>query len=168
MTTLLESIAALLARDLAALGREVEAYPDDATIWRPILGMPNIGGALVLHICGNLRHYVGRVLGHTSYVRDRPAEFSARDRPRAELLAVVDSTRREVASALAGLDPTVLGRPFPEAVGGVTPETGDLLVHLVSHLAYHLGQLDYHRRGATGMSDSISPMSLRELASTRA
>lgn len=165
MVSPLDSVRALLDRDLEALGREVEAYSDDALPWVRIDGLPNPGGTLVLHLCGNLRHYVGAVLGHSAYVRDRPAEFSATDIPRTALVALVEQTRSEVAHALEQVTPEILDRAFPEPVGGMTLQCGDFLLHLASHLAYHLGQLDYHRRFVTGEAAGVGAVNIRELAS---
>jgi hypothetical protein len=41
--------------------------------------------------------------------------------------------------------------------------TDDYLVHLATHLAYHLGQLDYHRRVVTGDPRSIGAVAPAEL-----
>ena len=76
-----ESIAttsAVLRRDLAAVRRSVEAYPDDESLWAERSGFPNSGGTLALHVAGNIRHFVGAVLGGSGYLRDRDAEFSRR------------------------------------------------------------------------------------------
>jgi len=42
--------------------------------------------------------------------------------------------------------------------------TGDFLLHLVAHLTYHLGQVDYHRRLLTGQGGQIRAVSLGEIA----
>ena len=68
----------LLRRELAALRRSVEAYPDDASVWALPPGVPNSAGTLVLHCAGNLRHFLGAVLGGDGYRRDRDAEFARR------------------------------------------------------------------------------------------
>ena len=54
---------------------------------------------------------------------------------------------------------------FPEAVGGVRLSTGQFLVHLATHLAYHLGQIDYHRRAVTEASSLAGMVSVPALAS---
>ncbi len=167
MASSVESLAALYARDLAAVGREVDAYADDVQPWVVVPGLPNVGGTLVLHVCGNLRHYVGAVLGGSGYVRDRPMEFSTHDVSRQQLGQIVNSARAEVARALSAIDPAILQIRYPERVGPVLLTTGDFLFHLVSHLAYHLGQLDYHRRVVTRNTSSIVPVNLRELASAQ-
>jgi hypothetical protein len=136
----------VLVRELKALRRQVEAYPDDASLWRSPAGIANPAGTLVLHLCGNLRHFVGKVLGGVEYVRDRDAEFSRRDVPRAELLAEIDATIEAVSAALGTPADARLSARYPMPIGGRMLTTSQFLVHLAAHLAYHLGQVDYHRR----------------------
>lgn len=161
------AVAAMLVRDLAALRREVEAYPDEQQLWTEVPGLPNAGGTLVLHLAGNIQHYIGRQLGGSSYVRDRPAEFSRRNVPRAELLAEI--ARAEAALAAIGrVTDAVLRQDFPETIGGSRLETGEFLVHIACHLTYHLGQLDYHRRMVTGDSRSVQALRPAELSTAHA
>ncbi len=140
----------VVRRDLTTLAAQLEAYPDERDLWRAVPGIANPGGALVLHLAGNVRHFIGAQLGGTGYVRDRDAEFSRRDVSRAELRDLVAAARAEVDTTLARLDDGALDRPYPLAVGGVSLSAGQFLIHLATHLAYHLGQLDYHRRVVTG------------------
>ncbi|MFL5578707.1 MAG: DinB family protein [Gemmatimonadaceae bacterium] len=158
-----EAVSTVLLRELAALRRAVESYPDDDTIWRLPNGLPNAGGTLVLHVAGNLQHYVGAVLGESGYRRDRDAEFTRRDLPRAALLAELDTAADVVERTLGALPDAALAEPYPERVGGRAVATGDWLVHLASHLAYHLGQLDYHRRVVTGDARSIGALPVAAL-----
>jgi len=161
----LASVALVLHRDLAAVRRSVEAYPDDETPWLERQGLPNVGGTLVLHLAGNLRHYVGAVLGGTGYVRDRDAEFARRAVPRTTLLAELDAARQALDAGLARLDDAALRAAYPERVGGRLLTTGDFLLHLAAHLAYHLGQLDYHRRVVTGDRRPIDAIAVAALPS---
>jgi uncharacterized damage-inducible protein DinB len=156
-------LATLLARELRAARREVESYPDDAALWREVPGLPNAGGTLALHLAGNLRHYVGARLGGSGYVRDREREFAARGVPRAEVAAGLGAALDEVTRALAGLDDAGLALRYPEAVGGHELTTGEFLAHVLAHLAYHLGQLDYHRRAATGDASGVGAIALAEV-----
>ena len=94
-------VRTLLLRELRAIRRSVEAYPDDASLWAQPAGLPNAGGTIALHVAGNLQHYVGTLLGGTGYVRDRDAEFARRDVPRAEILAGLDAAAAAVDAALA-------------------------------------------------------------------
>jgi hypothetical protein len=161
------AIAAILDRDLQALRREVEAYPDDRSLWQRVPGIINTAGTLALHLTGNLQHYVGAQLGGTGYVRDRPAEFARRDVPRAELLREIDAARSAVRAGLAHLPDARLAADYPETIAGVRVATGEYLVHLATHFAYHLGQLDYHRRVVTGNESGIGAVRPAELSSVR-
>ena len=91
--TFLPSMAAIFERDLRALRREVEAYPDERDLWAQVPGVSNVAGTLVLHLAGNLQYYIGAVLGGSGYVRDRPAEFARRDVARSELLREIEAAR---------------------------------------------------------------------------
>src|SRR5690242_18997908 len=161
---LIQTVQAMLLRELAAVQRSVEAYPDDTSLWAQPNGLPNAGGTLVLHLAGNLQHYVGAVLGNSGYERDRPAEFARRDVPRAELLREVSAAIAAVEHTLSSLSEGSLLQPHPEAIGGSVLPIGVFLVHLATHLAYHLGQLDYHRRVVTGDASGVGALSPRVIA----
>lgn len=157
------TLRVLLMRDLRAVRRELEAYPDDASVWRAVPGLPNTAGTLALHVAGNLRHFVGAMLGRDGYVRDRDAEFARRDVARSELLAGIDAAIAAVDRALPTVDDRLLECPWPEPIAKRTVHARDFAVHLVAHLAYHLGQLDYHRRMVTGSTAGVDAVSVREL-----
>ena len=166
MTTGLSDLAILFERDLGCLAREISAYPDEASLWAMVPGQPTCGGNLALHLVGNLRHFIGAALGHTTFLRDRPSEFATKDVPRAAVLEDIRTATVEVAAALASLAPSRLAEAFPLELGGGHPTIQAVLLHLSTHLAFHLGQLDYHRRAVTGDSRSVNPLSLQHLAST--
>jgi uncharacterized damage-inducible protein DinB len=161
------AIAAILDRDLQALRREVEAYPDERSLWQAVPGVINTTGTLVLHLAGNIQHYLGARLGGTGYVRDRAAEFARRDVPRAELLREIAAARSAVRASLANLSDGELAADYPEAIAGVRLATGEYLVHLTTHFAYHLGQVDYHRRVVTGNEHGVGAMRPADLSSAR-
>jgi hypothetical protein len=149
MSTRASALALLYDKDLASLKTELEGYPDDASVWTLKPGINNSAGTLVLHLTGNLKHFVGAGLGKTGYVRDRDAEFADRDLPKQALLQRIDETRDVVAKTLAGLDDALLDQPFPgkgPAALGDAPTSGALLTYMYGHFAYHLGQVNYHRR----------------------
>lgn len=166
-TPLAVTVRGMLLRELAAMTRMIELYPDDASVWREAAGVPNRGGTLVLHCCGNLRHYVGGQIGGSGYARDRDAEFTRRGVPRDELLRLIGVTADEVDRALADVRDSDLDGDFPEIVAGQRIAARELLMHVCSHLAYHLGQLDYHRRFVTGDPRGAGAMQAAELPSAR-
>src|ERR1019366_9117658 len=157
-------ISRLLTRELATLRDELLAYPDERAIWTVPKGVPNSAGNLALHLTGNLRWFIGAQLGATGYIRDRDAEFSLRDVPRADLIAQVEAARDDVTRTLAVLDPSSLDAQYPLEVGGVRLATGRFLLHIEAHFAYHLGQLDYHRRVVTGLGTSVGALPPSALA----
>ncbi len=163
-----EWITNVITRELKALRREIESYPSDGDLWEVRPGITNPGGNLALHLAGNLQYFVGNVLGKNGYVRNRDAEFGDKDVPRADLLREIDNAIAAVEIGMRSLNEADLAKPFPEAVGGVSSTTGAFLAHFATHLAYHLGQVDYHRRILTGESKTVTAMALTELGGKKA
>lgn len=161
--TLTPVLETLIVRELRAFKRELDAYPDDASVWRAVPGMPNTGGTLALHVAGNIQHFVGAVLGGSGYVRDRDAEFARRDVPRRELTAGLDAAIAAVERTLPSLTEAQVTGPYPEPIAKRSVAARYFLVHLATHLSYHLGQLDYHRRAVSGNPQGIDAVSVREL-----
>jgi uncharacterized damage-inducible protein DinB len=158
-----DDLRAVLVRDLRALGREVTAYPSDTALWQAVPGITNTGGTLALHLVGNVQHFIGTVLGGSAYKRDRDAEFNRRDATRAELTAEVERAIAVVESAMPRVTASQLAAEYPIEVGGRRLPTSRFLAHLSSHFAYHLGQMDYHRRVVAPASGTAGTMSLTEL-----
>ena len=107
------------------------------------------------------------MLGNTGYVRNRDAEFAERDVPRAEVLHRIDAALAAVQDTLAELSDADLGREYPLPVGKVRVETADFVIHLATHLAYHLGQVDYHRRMVTRTGTTVSTVAPWRLHTAR-
>lgn len=141
-----EHLSQLFERDLLRLKAEMDAYADETQPWRVLPGTSNAGGNLCLHVLGNLRHFVGQVLGNSGYVRNRPFEFSAKDIPLATIAAWIDETIEVVPATVRKLTPQALDARYPEKVFDDEMTTAFFLVHLLAHLSYHLGQINYHRR----------------------
>ncbi len=143
---MITTLRALFARDLKRLYNEIAAYRTEDGLWRVAGAAPNAAGNLCLHLVGNLNTYIGAELGRSGYVRHREAEFASRNIPRAELLRQVETTALTVDATLAQLTTADLDREFPALVFQEPTSTSFLLVHLSTHLGYHLGQINYHRR----------------------
>lgn len=155
-----DDLRVLMVRDLRALAREVSAYPDDASVWQAVPGLANAGGTLVLHLAGNVQHFIGAVLGGSGYVRDRDAEFGSRGVTRAALVAQVEAAIAQVERVLPTLSSERMHAEYPIEVGGHRMTTSRWLSHLVAHLAYHLGQVDYHRRVVAPASGTVGTMAM--------
>jgi uncharacterized damage-inducible protein DinB len=113
----------------------------EAEFWTKPLEPGNSVGHLVLHLTGNLSHFVGGQLGQTGYVRDREREFTeTQGPPKAELLANLDAAVATFRRVVSGLTPDQLAATHPHAKFGTVYKT---LVHLVAHFAIHRGQMSY-------------------------
>ena len=70
-----------------------------------------------------------------------------------------------VRTVLSGLSENDLNTDFPELPGGLRVPSGLFLLHLSTHLAFHLGQAGYLRRLLTGENpQSSGAMAIRALA----
>ncbi len=143
---LIETLKSLFNRDLNKLKVEIESYLDESKIWAVDKNISNSAGNLCLHLIGNINTYIGAEIGKTDYVRDRPLEFSLKDIARAELINKIENTIVVVNNALDSLTQEDLEAIYPQIVFEKEMTTGFFLVHLSTHLAYHLGQINYHRR----------------------
>jgi uncharacterized damage-inducible protein DinB len=143
---LIETLTTLFNRDLKRLRSEIELYDHEEDVWQTKGEINNSAGNLCLHLIGNLNTYLGKELGGTGYVRNRDEEFSLKNIPKQELLAKVDDTIKIVELVLNNLDEEVLEKEYPVIVFEHKMSVGYFLVHLATHLSYHLGQINYHRR----------------------
>ncbi|PZU91699.1 MAG: DinB superfamily protein [Chryseobacterium sp.] len=143
---MIESLKSLYNRDLNKLKFEIESYKSEKSIWETDKNISNSAGNLCLHLVGNLNTYIGAELGKTGYIRHRDLEFSLKDIPKTELIEKVESTIEVVDSVLNKLSEEDLEKEYPTEALGYKMTTGYFLMHLLSHLNYHLGQINYHRR----------------------
>ena len=124
--------------------RELAGPLSEQELWAKPIEPGNSVGHLVLHLAGNLNHFVGAQLGGTGYVRDREREFADAAPPsKAEALARLDDAVATFRRVVEGLSAEQLAAPHPEARLGVVFHA---LVHLVSHFALHRGQMSYIAR----------------------
>jgi uncharacterized damage-inducible protein DinB len=136
----------ILLRDLGKLKTEIELYRDEQRIWHAEKQITNSAGTLCVHLIGSFNHFIGAQLGNTGYVRERELEFLPDSVPRAELLKRLDDTIQVVAQTFDSLPESKLEEEYPQPLFDEKVTTGHLLTHVVSHLNYHLGQVNYHRR----------------------
>jgi hypothetical protein len=160
---MLADLKQLYLREIATLARELDLYPDEASIWKELPGWPNSAGSLFLHLAGSLQHFFGATLGKTGYVRNREAEFTRRDVSKGELREELSRAREAVLAAFKHITEDDLGQVFPVKFADKTFSTRLTLLQFLSHLAYHLGQIDYHRRAVTGDSTSVNAIAASDL-----
>lgn len=143
---LLENLQLLFTRDLEKLKTEIAGYKEENKLWQIKDGTANSGGNLALHLIGNLKHFVGFILGEFPYTRERDKEFSNKNIPVADILKWIDETIVVVDGTLQKLTHDDLKKIYPSQPLGYEMTTSSFLLHLYAHLNYHLGQINYHRR----------------------
>ncbi|MFQ3173319.1 MAG: putative damage-inducible protein DinB [Flavobacterium sp.] len=143
---MIETLKTLFNRDLNSLKYEIELYHNENDIWKIRKGITNSAGNLCLHLVGNLNTYIGNVFGKTNYDRNRELEFSLKDIPKSELIKKIEETINVVNDALDKVSEEELKMDFPLLVLKEKTSTEFILIHFTTHLAYHLGQINYHRR----------------------
>ncbi len=142
----IKNLRMLFKKDLHKLKAEVDAYTNEDKLWATADGISNCGGNLCLHLVGNLNAFIGAELGKSGYIRRRELEFSQKNIPRATLISQIEETIAIVDSTLEKLSEADLLNEYPIAVFKEPMTTGYFLMHLATHLTYHLGQVNYHRR----------------------
>lgn len=143
---LTNTLIELFKRDLNKLIEEINDYKDESNLWKLDGAVTNSTGNLCLHLIGNLNHFIGAILGDTGYIRQRELEFSLKYIPRKELIRHIEETINALESTLKSLSVEDLQKEYSLHVFKKAMTTEYFLVHLSTHLAYHLGQINYHRR----------------------
>lgn len=143
---LLNTLISLFERDLNRLINEINLYENEEDVWRVEKSISNSAGNLTLHIIGNLNTYIGKELGKTNYIRNRELEFSQKNIPRQTLIESIKDTVKVIRETLIKLSNDDLQKEYPILIFTEKTSVEFLLVHLTTHLTYHLGQINYHRR----------------------
>ena len=136
----LSELAGIFQKQLEQLENEIALFQEEL-LWTSQPGITNPGGNLALHLVGNLNHYVGAMLGKTGYLRNRENEFSAKNVLSAELISMIRETRKTVVDVLNSFPETGLEQEYPIIVFDKPMSVQYFLIHLSSHLGYHLGQI---------------------------
>lgn len=141
-----EALLEIFERDLMKLKEEISLYPDENTLWLIKEGISNSAGNLCLHLTGNLNHFIGATLGNTGYIRNRDNEFNLKNISRKNLISDIEATSEVIKNTLQKLTDKDFEKDFPVEKHGKEVKTGFMLLHLLTHFNYHLGQINYHRR----------------------
>lgn len=140
------NITTLFENDLTKLANEISLFKDEKSLWETKEGITNSAGTLTLHLLGNLNHFIGKTLGGTDYVRNRDEEFSLRNVPQAKLISGINEVKESIKHSLSNLSPEDLQKDFPIKMRDEVHSTQIMLVYLLAHFNYHLGQVNYLRR----------------------
>jgi hypothetical protein len=142
----MENIKAQFAKYLKQLQSEIASYKTEEGMWNLADGTGNAPATLALHLCGNLQHNIGAVMGKSGYVRNRDYEFSQRNTSREKILEEISNTEKMIIPVLEKLSAEDLNKEFEDRHHDVVESNGDALVRLALHMGYHVGQINYHRR----------------------
>lgn len=140
-----QELKTLFVRDLNRLSKEIEVFDND-NLWVLNERIPNTAGNLAIHICGNLQHFVGHIIGGTDYVRNRPYEFSAKGIAKETIQEEIRTSIEIIEQTLDHLTHDQLAAQYRPEVLGYPMTATHFLIHLYGHLNYHLGQINYARR----------------------
>jgi uncharacterized damage-inducible protein DinB len=131
----LEHLAGRVEKALRSIPREkvyVKPFPFGNSI-----------GHLVLHLTGNLNHYIGAGIAKKGYVRDRPKEFNDPNPPSPDdALAQFREAVAMVANIIRSLDEAAWQATNEKQEHPITTHFGLILV-CVSHINNHIGQMAY-------------------------
>jgi len=133
--------AELVEQYCASVRTDLEAIPE-ARMWdRPVAGQVSPAN-LVLHLCGNLRHFFGHLLGGSDYIRERDREFQEElHLTKVRILETWEGACSETRTVLLSLDDAALLRDATvDKYPGDAPNH-QLILRLLTHLSYHAGQI---------------------------
>jgi len=131
-----EEIREKLHERVAPLSRE--------QIWRKPYPYGNSIGHLLLHISGNLNHYIGARIAATGFIRNRPLEFTDPSMaPKEEILANFDRTIEMVAATIRRQSAEELAMPYSDPTEEGSRTRFQLFTRLAAHAYHHVGQIIY-------------------------
>jgi hypothetical protein len=139
-------LANFYERDIRKLIEEVNLFKNEEDLWSTRGTVKNAVGNLVLHIIGGLNHFVGATLAQSGYLRNRDQEFTSKGIDRKILLAGLEALIPMINDTLNNLSREQLEDDFPIFFDKPNSSTGYVLLQLLVHLNYHLGQANYLRR----------------------
>lgn len=140
------TLANFYERDIRKLIEEVNLFRNEEDLWQTRGSVKNSGGNLVLHIVGGLNHLIGATLAHTGYVRNRDQEFIRKEVERKELVAQLEFLIPMINETLSALTLEDIEAEYPIFFDYPKATTSYVLLQLLLHLNYHLGQVNYLRR----------------------
>jgi hypothetical protein len=136
-------LAGFYERDLRKLIDEIKLFENEEKLWKVTGDVKNPAGNLALHIIGGSNHLFGKILAKTDYVRNRPEEFSKKGVPRATIVAQLEELISLVTTTVKRVD---MNADYPIPFDDATRTNEYVMVQLLAHLNYHLGQVNYLRR----------------------
>lgn len=140
------TLATFYERDIRKLIDELNAFTNEENLWKTHGSIQNASGNLALHIVGGLNHLIGATLARTGYVRNRDQEFTIKGVERNVIVTQLEELIPMINTTFKALTPEQLETNYPIFFDQPNTSIGYVLVQLLAHLNYHLGQVNYLRR----------------------
>ena len=142
----------------------LDSLSEDQVWYQPNRSSNSIG-IILTHLAGNIRQYLISGLGHRPDTRDRDREFdNPPHRSKAQLREVLSSTLEEAIAVLDRLQADKIREPYH--VQGFSLSALEIMVHVIEHFSYHIGQIAYLTKmltdHPTGFYDGIDLNALNE------
>ena len=119
----------------------IDELTDEQIWWRPNTTSNSIGN-LVLHLCGNLSHFIVKGVGGRSYERNRNAEFAeAGPISKNDLVTRLNGVIRNVNEVFAQLTPERLTEHNDSTE--MKTSNVNLIQYMTMHFGLHTGQVIY-------------------------
>jgi len=139
-------LANFYERDIRKLIDEISLFNNEENLWRTEGSVKNSSGNLALHIIGGLNYLIGTTLAHTGYVRDREQEFISKGVQRKVLVMQLEALILMINKTVKALTPEDMEAEYPIFFDKPKTSVSYVLVQVLLHLNYHLGQVNYLRR----------------------
>jgi len=144
-------LAPVVTSTLAAYYEEVQgkihklvAPISTEQLWTKPYPYGNSIGHLLLHLTGNLNHYIGAHIAGTGYVRNRPLEFTdTSKRAKKQVLADFDRTIAMVAATIRKQSPEDLLAPYSDPTEPTAKNRFEVFFRMAAHAYHHTGQIIY-------------------------
>lgn len=131
----------LFAEGVPRLKKCLELLPTEKIWHRPNANSNSVGN-LVLHLCGNVKQWILSGLGKAKDTRTRQLEFDEEGPVETQImLTQLDQIMEDVEIVLQQLEPEDLVKKH--LVQGFQENGTAILVHVVEHFSYHVGQITY-------------------------
>jgi len=141
-----EILVNFYTRDIRKLIEEVNLFRDESNLWKTAGTINNSSGNLVLHIIGGTNYLFGTQLAKNGYVRNRDQEFSTKGVPRTILVTQLAALIPLITNTINAITEEHMKDDYPMMFDGGQQSKGYVVVQLLAHLNYHLGQVNYLRR----------------------
>ena len=162
----MQDLASVVTSTLASYYEEVRdkihswlAPISTEQLWMRPYPYGNSIGHLLLHLTGNLNHYIGARIAGTGYVRNRPLEFGdTSGRPKEQVLADFDRAIDMVRSTIRKQRPEDLAAPYSDPTEPRSNTNFAAFMRMAAHAYHHTGQIIYLVKESTKTAQGGVPV----------